>query len=93
MSVNLLTSYTVDYSKMSGKAKQIKAMQDIVDYLGEERFNELHTGLIEWALADGSVTTMALSFAGISGYPATAWIELIKAEVAYAKEALTTKDG
>lgn len=94
MSIKLGTSYEVDYSKLTGKAKQIKAMQDIVEYLGMKRFNKLHKDLVEDAVTTGKpVAIMVFSFAGIQGYPAHAWQEVIAMEAGHKKQSpKVTKD-
>lgn len=81
MSIALGTSYIKDYSKMSGKAKQLQAMMDVMEYLGEERFNKLHEELVKRTFQmKEPVPVLLLSIAGIQGYPATAWCKEISAD-------------
>jgi hypothetical protein len=75
--------YTIDYSKRTDKDVDAAAIRDIIDYLGEERFQQISA-----ALKDGirqGVTEdefhLPLSFAGVQGFPVGAWYRTLKAEV------------
>lgn len=74
-----MSHYNVNYNELTGDAKRLKAIQDIKDYLGEDRFNNIEP-LLRQAKKDGmSLEQMAmnLSLAGIQGYPVQAWYESI----------------
>jgi hypothetical protein len=67
-----MSHHEVDYSELEGAAKEIKALADIIDYLGQEKFNLLveHTKTCDAGYVRGALTHVA----GISGYPVTAFI-------------------
>jgi hypothetical protein len=67
-----MTHYNVDYSGMDEVAKHNKAIEDIKEYMGEERFTKL-TALLKEDSYTLSQFEMAVSFAGVQGYPAKAW--------------------
>lgn len=70
-----MTHYNIDYTELEGKAKRAKALADMRDWLGP-RFDTITTILrdepnaanLEWL-------RMALSFAGVQGYPVEAYHE------------------
>lgn len=68
-----MTHYDVDYTGLDPIEKHNKAIQDIKEYLGESRFEELTTMFRE----DEAITLrefqIAVSFAGVQGYPTKAW--------------------
>ncbi len=66
--------YDVDYSKLDPVAKHNKAIQDIKDYMGNQRFRHL-TKLFRESADSISPDQFALmtSFAGVQGYPVKAW--------------------
>lgn len=72
-----MTSYTVNYEGLDPIAKHNKAIEDIKDYMGSERF-EMLTELFK---NEGEMTLgqfeMVVSFAGVQGYPAKAWYNYI----------------
>ena len=68
-------SYTIDYSNESDPiAKHNKAIEDIKEYVGEDRFETL-TQQIKEEYPNMSLEQFQLvvSFAGVQGYPAKAW--------------------
>lgn len=69
-------SYIVDYSELDNDpiAKHNKAIEDIKEYLGEEKFNRV-TEQIRTEYPDMTLKQfqMAISFGGVQGYPAKAW--------------------
>lgn len=71
-----MTHYNVDYSGLDEVAKHNKAIQDIKDYMGEPKFEEL-TGMFkevpEPERPNLDKFELLVSFAGIQGYPAKAW--------------------
>lgn len=66
--------YTIDYSKIANEhEKHDKALQDIKDYLGEKKFDEI-TNIVKQAPIPRKSFIMQLGvLAGIQGYPAEAW--------------------
>jgi len=82
-----MTHYTVKYGDLEGIPKQAKALADIVDYLGWEKFTELSGVLAE---ENPRLTLkqlrMALSFAGVQGYPVRAWYAHIYGQAALAEQ-------
>lgn len=74
--------YTVDYGLLEGVAKQQKAIQDIKDYLGTRKYNEISREVRPHAEAGRmgrlQFTAQVEMFAGISGYPAEAWADELK---------------
>ena len=78
-----MTHYDVDYSKIEDpKAKRDKAIADIIDYLGQEKFDEVHPQFVALRQLNGEEFTVKqlgfyLLMAGVQGYPVTAWHEKI----------------
>jgi hypothetical protein len=70
-----MTHYEIDYGTMQEPEKHNKALQDIKDYLGEDRFEHLTELLrLDKALATNYCRFSWLaSFSGIQGYPTMAW--------------------
>jgi hypothetical protein len=70
-----MAHYTRSYEGLTGQAKHDAAITDIIDYLGEERFDLItdlcredkptHPGL-GWFM-------IAVSLSGVEGYPVKAW--------------------
>lgn len=81
-----MTHYNTDYANLEGAAKKVKALKDIVDYMGWEKFEDLHQGL----LADGRKKLgqyrMMFSFIGVQGYPVKAWYAHLWGDVALKEE-------
>ena len=80
-----MTHYDVDYSKLEGKAKRDKAMADVVDYLGQAKFDEVHPQFVALRKSRGEAFTAEqlgfyLMLAGVQGYPVRAWHERIVEE-------------
>lgn len=68
-----MTHYNINYTSLSPLDKFNKAIADCIDYLGQEKFEELCDKVPKTMTLD--IFRMALSFAGIQGYPAKAmWI-------------------
>lgn len=70
-----MTHYDVDYSKLQEPEKSNKALADIKDYVGEERFNKI-TEALRAELRGGTQEPrswdqfkLVMSFAGIQGFP------------------------
>ena len=74
-----MTHYDIDYSKLSGVKRHAKAIQDIKDYIGKDRFKHLTKILVKENLQTLDEYKMALSFAGIHGYPCEAWMHHVQA--------------
>ena len=77
-----MTHYNIDYSSIKDDSnKREKAIKDIIDYVGREKFDELNKLLIAYvkeknpSLDDFS---MALFMFPVSGYPIQAWYETIQ---------------
>ena len=71
-----MTHYTVDYSNMTPQAKHNKAIADIRDYLGDDKFEKLTLDFralyVDRGLTVG-VLGRYLMLAGVDGYPVRAW--------------------
>lgn len=69
-----MTHYTINYEGLSEIEKHNKAIQDIKDYLGEAKFDEV-TAIVKNSPKPYNLEQflLAVSFAGIQGYPAKAW--------------------
>lgn len=66
-----MTHYDIDYSKSPAPA--FDAVQDIIDYLGKKKYNEI-SPMISLVTHCGQFT-MYCSIAGIHGFPVRAWYE------------------
>lgn len=75
-----LGSYTIHYDGLSGDEKRAKAMEDIVNYLGDERFSKIDAKLRKYESMELEQLRIMLSFAGVQGYPVRAWYESIWGE-------------
>lgn len=62
---------TISYA--NSPAPAFDAVQDIIDYLGEERYNKI-SPLISYVTNCGQFA-MLCSLAGIHGFPVKAWYE------------------
>lgn len=75
-----MSHYTIDYSQSENKEEQ--AIQDIINYLGQERFDVISTEITK-AIKDGATVddlTFPLAFAGVQGYPVIAWFNYCNAK-------------
>lgn len=70
-----MTHYNVDYSSLSGTRKRWKALLDTRDYTGRERYAKLRDIMRTNPEPNLDYWHMALSFAGIQGYPVKALYE------------------
>jgi hypothetical protein len=70
-----MTHYTINYSELVEPAKHNKAIEDIKQWLGEERFEELTDMLRkdEELKINYARFSFLASFSGVQGYPAVAW--------------------
>ena len=64
---------TVDYSKLQGEEKQKKALEDICDYLGNEKFDSMNAKFLEAGAIDPGQFEFICMVGGIEGYPVEAW--------------------
>lgn len=70
-----MTHYTMSYAGLTDEVKSAKALQDIKDYLGEDKFEEVsETMRNEMIPYEQFVMAMSI-MAGIQGYPVQAWYE------------------
>lgn len=79
-----MTHYNIDYSELSETEKRKKAIQDIIDYVGQDKFNELNNLLVAYVKEKNPTLDqfrMALFMFPVSGYPIEAWFETIKSEL------------
>lgn len=78
----------VDYT--NSPCKSADAFNDIVEYLGEERYNKISPELSK--ITDCRQFEFYCSLAGISGYPVVAWYEHYHGQGTWAY-APDTKEG
>lgn len=73
-----MAHYDISYEGLDPIAKHNKAIQDIKDYLGNDRFDIVTESAKNM---DPPMTlnefTVAMSFAGVQGYPVKAWYNYI----------------
>ena len=71
--------YTVDYSRFppGTRAKEAAAIDDIITYLGADRFERLSIAFLSMPDLTEDAMHTAVCIAGIQGYPVTAWHSLI----------------
>lgn len=73
-----MTHYTTNYEGLSEIEKHNKAIEDIKDYMGAEKFEELTKRVkVEYPNWTLEQFRMAVSFAGVQGYPVKAWYNYI----------------
>jgi hypothetical protein len=70
---------TISYAGLSPKDKYKKALRDIQDYVGEERFEHLTKLLREEKLSQEHFIS-AVSLAGVQGWPAQVWFQHVNKE-------------
>jgi len=74
-----MSHYTIDYSKITDpKEKRIKATQDIKDYIGAAKFLAVSRDILKDPIPRKSFIVQLSLFAGIEGYPAEAWADLLE---------------
>lgn len=76
-----MTHYDVDYSKMEENDRRVKAIDDIKEYVGEAKFDELNKMLEEYVLEKRpslDAFRMTLFMFPVSGYPIKAWYETLQ---------------
>lgn len=67
-----MTHYDIDYSGLDPIAKHEKALQDIVDYMGRDKFDRLVESLRKGEQLTLQHFRLVMSFAGVQGYPVKA---------------------
>ena len=74
-----MSHYDISYANLAPDAKRAQAIQDIKDYLGDERYNKMTEIIHQDFQIPLSLEKfrMALSMSGIQGYPVTAWHEVL----------------
>jgi hypothetical protein len=65
-------SYTTDYTGLDPITAHNRAIRDIIDYMGQEKFDERTAELRKEQLTL-EVFQLVVSFCGVRGYPAKAW--------------------
>ena len=73
-----MTHYDVDYSTLEGEAKKAKALEDIKEWLGEKKFDEV-TELLKSDESSKNFDKFAFycGLVGVQYYPVEAWFEEI----------------
>lgn len=74
-----MTHYTIDYSGLSNREKDSKALQDVKDYLGD-RFPILEEILLDKEGHTLKGCEISISFAGIQGPPVFALLRKYRLE-------------
>ena len=64
-----MTHYNVDYAGLEPYDARMKAIADVRDYVGEERFEILATNFRQLSGISYDEFALMLSFAGIQGFP------------------------
>lgn len=67
-----MTHYDVNYSGLSPNDAHNQAIKDIIDYMGEEKYNDLTQQFRAFEL-NLDAFRMYVSFAGIQGFPVERW--------------------
>lgn len=71
--------YTTDYRAFDTQsARDAAAIRDLVDYLGQDRFNTLTECLSAYPDLTEDRLALMVSFAGVQGFPVLAWFRLIQ---------------
>ena len=78
-----MSHYTVDYGNTPEPEKRARAIEDIRRWFDDdERFARVEASLRQY-LAEGATLEhfrLALSFAGVRGYPVQAWFDQLTSE-------------
>ena len=72
-----MTHYNVDYSGLTGQAKQDKAIEDVKGYLGTKQFVKVCNDPLVKTLTKEQFMFQCSMFVGISGYPAEAFADFL----------------
>lgn len=70
-----MTHYDVSYAGLEGDEKQAKALQDIREYMGDDKFVKVCLELRKGGKPEFESFQTACSFGGIQGYPVRALYE------------------
>lgn len=68
-----MSHYTINYNGLSPQARHDKAIADIIEYMGAERYAKLTLMFSERSPMTMSHFEFACSFAGVQGWPVRAW--------------------
>lgn len=70
-----MTRQTVDYSRLPDGERQQKATNDLIAYLGLEKYQAISKDVRSQPISRQSFINQLDMFAGISGYPAEVWAD------------------
>ena len=73
-----MTHYTISYELLDGDEKRKKAIKDVQEYIGMDRWKKL--GDIYREQGEGATLFAMDVLLGVSGYPVTATLETFKME-------------
>jgi hypothetical protein len=65
--------YNVSYKNLPEDEKRVKAVLDIKEYLGTERFNKVEADFRQLGYIEPDKFEFLCMIAGIEGYPVGAW--------------------
>ncbi len=71
-----MTHYDIDYSNLTPQAKHDKAIADIIDYMGEERYHKVIDLYRQHPPIPLEAFHLQMSFAGVQGYPVVAMYDV-----------------
>lgn len=74
--------HTIDYT--NSLAPAFDAVEDIRNWLGEDKYNELYPKLAE--MDNCAVFALCCSFVGIQGFPVKAWYEVMHGQGSWNQE-------
>lgn len=75
-----MTHHNISYADLEGDAKRDKAMNDIREYIGNEKFAEMNTALNAWVKEFKPSLQQferVLFLFPVSGYPLIAWYQTL----------------
>jgi hypothetical protein len=72
-----MMSYKRDYTALEGDAKRAAALEDVVAYVGWEKFVEVSMTFVKAKANEQTMRFNLAFFVGIEGYPVRAWYELL----------------
>lgn len=73
--------YNTSYEGLEDQAKIDKGLEDIKDWLGEDRFDELSKEFEKAEKIPFEQFEFLAGMAGVQGYPVTAWYETVWPDV------------
>jgi len=77
--------YEINYAELSPAERQEKAIADLKEFLGEERFERLTSDFRVYGKLDLEKFAFLCSITGVSGYPVTAWHTHVYGDMASAE--------